>query len=74
MFLIQFPPNHKQFDQTVGFFKEYSLAYQSEVLPDLVEPRITNRDKTYIGVKAIEQLMTELKDYYGQNYNCSCAR
>lgn len=74
MFLIQFPPDSEKFQGTVDFFKENSLAHQSELRDDLSIPQIEKGAKVYKGEEAIEQLISELKDYYGGYYNCSCAR
>ncbi|MCV9388710.1 hypothetical protein [Reichenbachiella ulvae] len=74
MFLLQFPPDHPHYQKTLDFFKENSLAHQAEVKEDVTVPQIVKGEKVYEGIESIEQLLNELKDYYGGYYNCSCAR
>lgn len=74
MFILQFPVQDPQTDQIEAFFKDYSLAHRVEAGENQKEPTILDGKKKYEGLAEINKLIAELKNYYGQNYNCSCAR
>ncbi|MGL1885457.1 MAG: hypothetical protein OCD76_02985 [Reichenbachiella sp.] len=74
MFIIKLPIEYSQVERVEKPFKELSLAYKIDIAIELSQPEVHEGSKKYIGLNQIDQLVEELTGYYGEHYNCSCAR
>ncbi|MBU2915167.1 MULTISPECIES: hypothetical protein [Reichenbachiella] len=74
MLILKIPVAFPERAKLEAPFKELSLAYQVEESPGLVQPMALSGNKSYDGQAGIDTLIAEMQDYYGDDYNCSCAR
>lgn len=74
MFIIQIPKSYPGSEKLIEHFKELSLAYKVETMENLDLPIVLENSKSHRGIEAINILIKTLQDYYGADYNCSCAR
>ncbi|PIB33946.1 hypothetical protein BFP72_00105 [Reichenbachiella sp. 5M10] len=73
MIEIKVPSGYSELEKLEAPFKELSLAYRVEEA-GVCQPMAVSGQRIYEGSVGIDRLIAELKAYYGDNYNCSCAR
>ena len=74
MFILKIPSGYGQVEKLKSGFEDLSLAYKTEEDSSIHVPIVIEGKKTFEGEDAISALFDELKSYYGEHYNCSCAR
>ncbi|MFY0626930.1 MAG: hypothetical protein JXR07_11580 [Reichenbachiella sp.] len=72
--MLKFPKLYPDSVKIESFFKEMSFAYKVELDNELALPMIVEGKKIHEGESAINALINDLNGFYGEHYNCSCAR
>ncbi len=74
MFILKVPDTYSKKEELENRFLDMSLSFKTEIDPDLTHPVVLEGKKSFTGEEEINSLFAELNGYYGEHYNCSCAR